>query len=72
MTYLPSDFLYNNVRNNKFVKGIPYMEDLFNINWQRLMNNERAADSPGPRLRNSEIWAVNMNQKVDQLIDIHV
>ena len=72
MTYLSSDFLYNNVRNNKFVKGFSHMEDLFNVNWERLMKNERAADSPGPRLQSSEIWTVNMNQKVDQLIDIHV
>ena len=37
-----------------------------------LVNNERAADSPGPRLQYSEIWALNMNPKVDELIDIQM
>ena len=67
MTYLPFDFLHNNVSNNKFVKGIHHMENLFNVNWRRKMNNERAADSPGPRLRNSKIWALEMtsNERIN-------
>ena len=78
MTYLPSDFLYNNVRTNKFVKGIPHMEELVGINWKCLMNNERAADVsgyvPGPRLQSSEILAVNMNMtsNENELLDIKV
>ena len=42
------------------------------ISMECLVNNERAADSPGPRLQNSEIWALNMNPKVDELIDIQM
>ena len=73
MTYLPSDFLYNNVRKNKFVKEISHMEDLVDINWKCLMNNERAANV-SPRLQSYEIWAVDMNMAMssNELLDIKV
>ena len=54
----------------EFLEAIPCMEER-DISG-KLVNNERAADSPGTRLQNSEIWALNMNQEVDELIDIQM
>lgn len=68
MTYLPSAFL-NELRTNKYVKGISYIEELIEINWNNLMdkhiglvaNSGSFEPEPGPRLPSTEIWALNLS-----------
>ena len=74
MTCLPSDFLHG-LLSNKFINGFLHMEDLVNTNMGHLSRKQchfyRLAglsnvaidcvdeSEPGPRLRSSEIWAMN-------------